>query len=154
LVDFLQVLEGAAYVGFIAGAIFAVLELREIRRDRKLDLLMRMHDSWCTPEFEEATIKIMRGNFTTGPEAEEQCSVVSLKMVADYFDHAASLARQGLVDAKWIVDVYDFEACYEKMKPWILAWEEQMPGRYDDFRHMANETRTRRLAAEKKVKGG
>jgi len=150
VVDMLQVLEGAAYVGFIAGAIFAVMELRDMSRDRKLELMQRMNDVWCTPTFEEATIKLMRSDFKTLQEAEEKIPVVMLKLVADYFDHAASLARYGFIDKKLMADVLAYETCYDKMKPWIDGWEELVGyGRYEDFRWMANEERERRLATDK-----
>ena len=58
MVDILQVLEGAAYVGFIAGAIFAVMELRTLSKDRKTELTMRMNEHWASKDFEEAFIKI------------------------------------------------------------------------------------------------
>ena len=43
VVDVLQVLEGLAHVGFIAGAIFAVLELRGISRERRANTVVDMY---------------------------------------------------------------------------------------------------------------
>lgn len=42
MVDLIQVLEGAAYVGFILGAVFAVLELRGIGRERRVSIVVDM----------------------------------------------------------------------------------------------------------------
>ena len=41
MVDLMHVLEGLAYVGFIAGAFFAVVELRTMSRDRKIESKLR-----------------------------------------------------------------------------------------------------------------
>jgi hypothetical protein len=149
LVDILQVLEGLAYVGFIAGAIFAVYELRDMKKSHKLELMMQMNDSWCRLEFIDATIKIVRANFTTAAEAEEQCSAVSIKLVADFFDSAATYVREGLVDADAVP--LDFEYCYEKLKPWLIDWEQRISAeRYADFKWMADEERSKRLLEEEK----
>ena len=152
MVDILQVLEGAAYLGFIAGAIFAVYELRDMKKSRDFDLMMRLNESWLNRDFVEATVKVMRADFATAKEAEEQCSAVTLKLVADYFDSYATLIRSGLADAARVP--LAFETCYGKLEPWIVGWEETVPGRYDDLRWIANEQRNERLAAEQKEKAG
>jgi hypothetical protein len=149
VVEVLQVLEGAAYVGLIAGAIFAVYELRDMKKSHKLELMMRMNDSWCRTEFLDAAIKIVRANFTTAAEAEEQCSAVSIKLIADSFDWAATYVREGLVDADAVP--LDFEYCYEKLKPWLTDWEQRISAeRYADFKWMADEERSKRLLEEEK----
>jgi hypothetical protein len=98
VVDIPQVLEGAAYVGFIVGAIFAVLELHSISKDRKTDLMLRINEFWGRPEWYEAITRINKANFKDAKEAEDQCSEVSLMMVTDHLDGMASLARQKAID--------------------------------------------------------
>ena len=137
-------------LSIISETIFAVYELRDMKKSHKLELMMRTNDSWCRPEFVDATIKIVRANFTTAAEAEEQCSAVSIKMVADLFDFAATYVREGLVDADAVP--LDFEYCYDKLKPWLVEWEKTVGAqRYADFKWMAGEARKERLLEEERV---
>jgi hypothetical protein len=72
VVDLLLVLEGAAYVGFIVGAIFAVYELRSASKDRKTDMMMRINEWWCRPEWAEPLAKLWKTDFKNEEEAEKQ----------------------------------------------------------------------------------
>ena len=149
MVDILQVLEGAAYVGFIAGAIFAVLELRPMSRDRRTEMMLRSAEFFCAREFEEATVNGVKANFEPG-----KCSDVDMKMIADYWDYLGAMVRMKLVDYRTATQILNFEGVWEWMKPWIDTWEERVgKGRFEDFEWMASEQRRRRLAVEQKGKG-
>ncbi len=159
MVDILQVLEGAAYVGFIAGAIFAVLELRTMSRDRRTELSLRMTEYMCSREFEEATAIFMKAKFKTAQEAEEQCSLAVLLMVADYCESIGYMARKKLVPMDIILETIPIEYCWDKIKIWAHDDESADPARanygaaYQSFEWLANEDRKRRQAEEQKAKG-
>ena len=121
MVDILQVLEGAAYVGFIAGAIFAVLELRDLKRDRRLELVTQAAMHWTTREFEDAFSKIWRADATDAKELEKQVSFVDLSLIADFHAAVGRLATEGLVDARALTGYFPFSYTWNKMKPWIIA---------------------------------
>jgi len=147
VVELLQVLEGLAYVGFIAGAIFAVLELRSISKDRKLELLMRLMEKWNSREFTAAMVNWVQADFRSAEMAEKTCPKADLVMMAEYFDWAASLARNKLVSEGFVSGNLDFEFVWTRMKPWCLHWREQTaPGQLNSFEWMANEKRTERQA--------
>ena len=154
MVDVLQVLEGLAYVGFIAGAIFAVYELRSASKDRKTDMMMRINEWWCRPEWAEAITKMWKTDFSDDKEAEKQIPEWWLLMFSDYFDGVAALARYRLFDIKFIEDNFAFEMAWNKLKPWAVPFRERQnnPIRFGDFEWMANRERTLRLAAEQKAK--
>ena len=113
MVDILQVLEGAAYVGFIAGAIFAVMELRSLSKDRRTELIMRMNEHWSSKDFEEAWIKIRELDSKNPSEMEEKCSRLSLWMVVNYFDGIGNLARENLLDREFVLGQVN----------WVFMWE-------------------------------
>jgi len=159
-VDFLQVLEGAAYVGFIFGAIFAVLELRTMSKDRKTELIMRTNEFMCTREWTEATAKFMKARFQTPEEAEKQCSLPILLMIADYCEGIGTLAQRGLVPKDVVIDILPIEYVWDKIKVWARApadlddpMREKYGSPYPSFEWLANEDRKRRLATEQKSKG-
>jgi hypothetical protein len=155
VVDILQVLEGLAYVGFIAGAIFAVYELRSASKDRKTDMMMRFNEWWCRPEWAEPLAKLWKTDFKNEEEAEKQMPEWWLLMIADYFDGVAALAKWKLFDRKFLQDNFAFELSWNKLKPWAVPFRERQnnPRRFAEFEWMANRERTMRLAAEQKGKG-
>lgn len=154
MVDILQVLEGAAYVGFIAGAIFAVLELRSISRNRKIEMSMRLGELWVSRDFVEALAKWDKTDFQTAETAEKTCPKADLVMMAELFNYAASLARNKYVSKEFAMREFDFEYPWSKMEPWCLDWRRRTaPDELKAFEWMANEQRKRRLAEEQRRKG-
>ena len=146
VVDILPYLEGAAYVGFIAGATFAVLELRTMSRDRKIELMLRQTEFFCSRDFEEATVNAVKGNFEPG-----KISDVDMKMLADYWDSMAEMMRMKLVSSD-VVNL-NYESVWEWMRPWLATWEERVgEGRFENFEWMAHQQCKERLAAEQKAK--
>lgn len=159
MVELLQVLEGLAYVGFIAGAIFAVLELRTMSKDRKTELVMRASEFMCTLEWEQAAAKFMKARFQTPEEAEEQVSLPVLLMVADYCEGIGTLAQRGFVPKDVVLDLLPVEYVWNKIKVWVKAPSDiDDPDRdkfgptYPCFEWLAGEDRKRRLAQEQKAK--
>ena len=149
MVDILQVLEGLAYVGFIAGAIFAVMELRSISKDRKLELFVRLSEQWNSREFSQAMVNLGKADFQNAETAERTCPTVDLVMIAEYFDWVASLARKNLISEDFIMSAYDFEFPWNLMKPWCLDWRKRMaPSQLSDFEWIAGKQRTWRQASE------
>ena len=147
MVDILLVLEGAAYVGFIAGAIFAVLEVRSISKDRKLELIMRLSEKWNSREFTEAMVNWVQADFQSAETAEKTCPKADLVMIVEYFNWVASLARSKLVSEDFVSNEFDFEFVWTRTNPWSHHWREQTaPGQLDDFEWMAKKQRMERQA--------
>ena len=138
VVDLLQVLEGATYAAFIVGAIVAVYELRDLKRNRELEVGLRIADSWMNREFVGATLKLMKAEYTTAKELQDQSLEVDAKLVADLYDWYAGMIRDGRIDH---ASVYlDFATCYKGLEPWIVWWEKEMaPDRYESLRWAAGE---------------
>jgi hypothetical protein len=121
VVDILPYLEGLAYVGFIAGAIFAVMELRDIKRDRQIGLMTRLMEHGATREFQEPMGKIWRTKATDAQELEKEISSTNLYMVGEYWSVTAFLATSGLVKRKDLLKYMDYESLWGRMGPWITA---------------------------------
>jgi hypothetical protein len=147
----LPILEGATYLAFIVGAIVAVYELRDLKETRELETSLRLADQWLNRDFVEATVKLMRAEYTTAKEVQDQSLEVDAKYVADLFDWYAGLIQEGRIDRK-SVDLA-FGTCYEGLEPWIVWWEKELtPGRYDALRWAAGQEPKWELEDEKKLK--
>lgn len=142
MVDILQVLEGLAYVGFIAGAIFAVMELRGLSRDRKTEMLMRMNDYWCSRDFEEANVKLNEMQTKDPREMEEQCGKLNLWMMMDYLDGIGMMVQARLVDEKFVLNLGAWASLWDRMEPWISDMRRNgRPGLASGFEWLAAEER-------------
>ena len=119
VVDLLQVLQGATYLAFIAGAIFAVAELRDYRRERQMEIMMRVAEHVNTREFQDALYKLAKANTKDALELEKQVSAVDLNMIATYFEHVGWLGMARIVSREMIVMFYPWQFFWQKLQPWI-----------------------------------
>jgi len=126
VVDMLQVLEGLAYVGFIAGAIFAVIELRSLSKSRKTELMVQFNEHWSSKEFEEAFCKIRELDTKDPREMEKKCGTVALWMTVDYIDGIADLAYDKLLDRDWVLTFVAWDLIWEALEPWIIDMRQKI----------------------------
>jgi hypothetical protein len=141
VVDVLQVLEGLAYVGFIAGAIFAVIELRGIGKDRRVGIVVNMFSSFIATDMTEAYSKIITGDFQSAAEMEQKCSHSSLARIAGFFEGVGYLSRKRLVDPKVVMDFLPIVAVWRKMKLWVMFDRERTsPSQWTEFEYLARST--------------
>ena len=150
MVDILQVLEGLAYVGFIAGAIFAVLELRGIGRDRRVSIIVDMYNSFVSVDMTDAYSMIMTGNFQNAEDMERQCSYSSLTRVAGFYEALGYLCRNRLVDPKVVMDLMPAPALWSKMAPWIAADRERSgySEGWTEFEYLAKATEVHNIESD------
>ncbi len=138
MVDILQVLEGAAYVGFIAGAIFAVIQLRTISKDRKTAVIVELYSAFISTDMAEAYSKVLDGDFPSAVDMEQKCSHASLARIAGFYEGAGYLARKKLVDPKVVIDFLPTTSVWNKMKPWVMFDRERMgPSQWMEFEYLA-----------------
>ncbi len=124
MVDLVQVLEGATYLAFIAGAIFAVFELRSISGDRKTDLMMRMNEYWASKSFQETLLKLRETKTKEPLEIEKAVGKLELYALVDYLDGIASLAQFKLLSVKFICYQYPWAGTWNKLEPYVQYYRE------------------------------
>jgi hypothetical protein len=139
VVDILPYLEGLAYVGFIAGAIFAVLELRTMSRDRRTDMMMRLMELFSTREFHQIEDKFSHSNAVDAKSMEQEISWGDLTFIADCVEYLSFLARRNLIDKKLVLEFYDLDSVWNKLRPWVVSERERTDNDelYSDFEWMA-----------------
>jgi hypothetical protein len=154
MVDASLVLDAIVAVSIAAGALFAVVQLREMARDRRTELMLRFADIWLTPEFEENMSKLVRTKFSNGEEAERACPPAGLMFVGDYFETISQYVKYGLLDRDYVLHIYPVEWSWEKLKPWIVDMRSAtgIEGMHGAFEWLAGEDRKMRIAEEQKAK--
>ena len=121
MVDILQVLEGATYAAFIAGAIFAVIELRSMSKDRETDFLMRMNEYWTSRDFMEANLKVKELPETEDPrEIENKVGKLDLYRYVEYLDGVAMLVQNKSLKLSFALGLAEWFNLWENLEPWIL----------------------------------
>lgn len=121
MVDASLALDTIVAVSIAAGAFFAVIELRDLKKDRRLELVLQACMHWTTREFEDAVGKVWRADASDAKGLEKQVSYNDLSMVADFHDAVARLALEGLMDTRTLTGFFPFSYMWKKMKPWIIA---------------------------------
>ena len=128
MVEVLQVLEGATYAAFIAGAIFAVIELRSMNKDRETDFLMRMNEYWASRDFMDVHIKARELPETDDPrQIEDKIGKVALYSYVEYFEGIAGLVQNKSLKLDFALSIFEWFGIWEKLEPWIL--NERQKGR-------------------------
>jgi len=121
MVDASLVLDAIVAVSIAAGAFFAIAELRDMKRDRRIQLLQQVNDHIATMEFAVPLMKILRSNTTEAKELEKQVSNTELHMVATYFENIAALATERDFEKRALIVNYPYYLLWKKMEPWIVA---------------------------------
>ena len=121
MVDASLVLDAIVAVSIAAGALFAIIELRDMKKDRRLGLLMQVCLHCTTKEFEDAFNKVWRADASDAKGLERQVSPVNLYLMSDFFMSIAHLGQEGLMDAKTLTSFFAFSYVWQKVKPWIVA---------------------------------
>ena len=138
MVDILQVLEGATYLAFIVGAIVAVYELRDIKKDRRIELLTRMMEHGATREFQDAMSKVWRTSAADAQQLEKEVPATDLYMLGEFWSITSFLATSGLIERRDLLNYMDYETFWKKMGPWIIAERKATgPGLWNDVEELA-----------------
>lgn len=65
MADASLILDTVVAISIVAGTLFAVMQIREIAKDRHTELMLRFSETWLTLELEDVMSKLMRTNSLT-----------------------------------------------------------------------------------------
>jgi hypothetical protein len=145
MVDASLVLDAIVAVSIAAGAVFAVLELRNLSNTRRTDLVVHLTSYVSSREFIADYLKILRAEFKDAKEAEEKCSEATLYSVGDFFETLGFLVRNKDVDSEPVRDLMGsmVTRMWDKMGPVVSARRKDFsPRMFHNFEYLANELRT------------
>lgn len=148
MVEVPLILDAIVTVSIAAGAFFAVIELRDMKKDRQTQLVLDMHKRFSDSDFEGHAAKVLHTEFKDGEEAEQRCSVVTLGAVGDYFNGIGVLIERDLVDRSLVFDMVPFDIYWDKLRPWALLRREELqnPTIWDHFEYAAKEQNRHRAS--------
>ena len=125
--------------GVIVGIVLAFLEVRNLIRTRKMDLVMRIVLSTLSKEFRQAWIKINKSesksydDFVTKNELEAQ-------QISGFFEGLGLLVNRKIVDLDLVGNLWDAEFAWEKLKLYTEGQRKRAndPRTYEWFEYFAN----------------
>jgi len=144
-----------AAASVVAGVIFAVLQLRNLVKMRKTDLVIRLYSTFGSKEFQEARFKFLNLEFQNyndyvkryGPLFSESPAHIATTMVGMFFESAGVLLRRKLIDIDLVEDLLTgaTQRAWRKMKPIAEGARKQLnePRIWEYFEYLNNEMQKR-----------
>ena len=142
-----------AAVGVLIGVVLAVLELRNLVKQRKSDLLMRLHLAFSTKETSEAVLKLMSMEYKNyddfvekygSPFAEGPAQTAFL-IISNFFEGIGVLLKNKLVDIDLVTELFAVEMFWLKCKPLVEGVRRQTNNQQllEWFEYLYNEMQKR-----------
>ena len=150
-----------AATGVLVGVVLAVLELRNLVKQRKSDFLMRLHLAFTTKETVEACMKYLSSEYKDyddfvakygSPFAEGQVQTAFVTM-GMFMEGIGVLLHRKLVDLDLIIELFAVEMFWLKMKPLAEGMRKQIndPRVYEWFEYLYNEMKQREQKLQSKT---
>ena len=142
-----------AAAGVLVGVVLTVIELRNLVKQRKSDLLMRLHLAFSTKEMVEAAQEYMSTEYKDyedfvekygSPFAKGQVQTVFL-MIGNFFEGIGVLLKNKLVEIELVTELFSVEILWLKWKPVVegLRRQTNSPQHYEWFEYLYNEVKKR-----------
>jgi len=122
-----------AAVGVLIGVVLAVLELRNLVKQRKSDLLMRLHLAFSTKENSEVVLKFLSTEFKDyddfvtkyGLPFDEGPIQTAFVVVGNFFEGIGVLLKNKLVEIDLVTELFAAEGFWLKWKPIVEGTRKQ-----------------------------
>ena len=151
-----------AVIGMLVGVALAVLELRNLVKQRQTDVVWRMFQTWNRGEFVETLPKAWNMALSDFEEftrkygdlsSENNPAAKPITMIATFFEEVGFLVSKKLVSLDHVYQLLPVTQWWEKLKPIVEGIRKQwnMPEAYCWFEYLYNEFKKRE---ERGVKHG
>jgi hypothetical protein len=152
----------AAALGVLVGVAIAVVELRNLVKQRQTDLVTRLSsDIALDRESLEAWVDIVEAEFEDyddfvkryGKLISKNQVPMSFMMMGNFYEQIGVLLRNKLIDASLVDQLFPVVITWEKTKPLVggMRKEYHDPGFFEWFEYLYNEVKKR---GQKGVKNG
>ena len=140
-----------AAAGVLVGVVLTVIELRNLVKQRKSDLLMRLHLAFSTKENSEAVLKYLSTEYKDYddfvmkyglPFAEGPVQTVFV-VVGNFFEGIGVLLKNKFVDIDLVTELFAVELFWQKWKPLVEGTRKQFgnPQLLEWFEYLYNEVK-------------
>lgn len=142
-----------AAVGVLVGVVYYILDVRNQKKMRQTDLLMRLHLATTTKEMIEAATKFVSTNYKDyddfvekygSPYSEGEVQTAYL-MIGQFFEGIGVLVKNGLADIDLVYQLFAVQTYWRKMKPLVEGARKQFssPRIYEWFEYLSEEIKKR-----------
>ena len=141
-----------ASASVVVGVVYYSLQFRHQTKSRKTDAFWRVHQSFNSREFLEATFKVWNLEFEDyddflkkyGPPFAESPVAVALGIVGNLYEGAGELLYRGLTDYETVSNI-PTSMMWEKLKPIAEGARKQysFPEFWSKFEYLYNEGKKR-----------
>jgi hypothetical protein len=144
----------AAALGVLVGVVIAVVELRNLVKQRHTDLVTRLSsDIALNRESLEAFVDIVEAEFEDyddfvkryGKFISKNQVPMSFMMMGNFYEQIGVLLRNKLIDASLVDQLFPVSIIWEKTKPLVegMRKEHHDPGFFEWFEYLYNEMKKR-----------
>jgi hypothetical protein len=153
MVDVTEISAIVAAIGVLIGVALAVLELRDLVKTRKTDVVMRLHSEFTKKEMVEASVKFLGLQFKDYDDFQRKYGsilsgsqeVIVTMMNGMFFEGIGVLVHRGLVDIDLVRDLFSITLPWEKIKPIAEGLRSQFGEReiFEWYEYLYNEVKKR-----------
>jgi hypothetical protein len=144
----------AAALGVLVGVVIAVVELRNLVKQRHTDLVTRLSsDIALNRESLEAFVDIVEAEFEDyddfvkryGKFISKNQVPMSFMMMGNFYEQIGVLLRNKLIDASLVDQLFPVSIIWEKTKPLVEGMRKEYhdPGFFEWFEYLYNEMKKR-----------
>jgi hypothetical protein len=153
VVDTTEISAIVAAVSVVVGVVLTVIELRNLVKQRKSDLLMRLHLAFSSKEYSEAVLKYVSTEYKDyddfvkkygSPFAEGSVQTVFL-IIGNFFEGIGVLLKNKLVDIDLVTEMFAVDLFWLKWQPLVEGIRKQPSSQniLEYFEYLHNEVKKR-----------
>jgi hypothetical protein len=153
MVDITEISAIVAATGVLVGVVLTVLELRNIFKQRRSDLVVTLSSQFRSREFVEAFHEALSVEFKDyddfmnkhGAPWSKNPVPVSVEMVCIFFEQLGVLLKNKLIDAYLVSQLFAVPLAWERLKPIVEGTRKEYgePRLYEWFEYLYNEMQKR-----------
>jgi len=152
----------AAALGVLVGVVIALVELRNLVKQRQTDLVTRLSsDIALDRESLEAFVDIVEAEFEDyddfvkryGKFISKNQVPMSFMMMGNFYEQIGVLLRNRLIDASLVDQLFPVIITWEKTKPLVEGMRKEYhdPGFFEWFEYLYNEMKKREQTLQSKT---
>lgn len=128
MLDVVSISAVIAAMSVVIGVVFAVLELRNVVKQRQTDLVMRLHQRFGTREFTESWEQIMSIDAKNYGEYVRKHGLSGLVHVGSFFDGIGILLHRQLIDIDLAGELFSesIMMVWDRIEPIMEGAREQL----------------------------
>ena len=137
-----------AATSVVVGVIFAILQLRNVVKQRKLDLILRLYSIFVSENFQERYIKFLDMEFKSYDDFLNKYGLKTIFMVFPFFEGIGILLYRKIIDIELALELFGqsipliWEKGYPILKELSLKYNKPKWGGW--YEYLYNETQKKK----------